>query len=272
MIRIVPEASIKNRSEPDSGNVDPAFFSASGNRPANVQSVLTVRTFFTDGAFRWGLLLVLVFLGTAGCRSVPPSPDNGNGTEGTEIPPAYPFLIPGLRSPLEALAREDGEEIYRIALENDRLLRQEFAREETLRSVCACDSKACRRARLNRFEELLKKRELAWRRQLTLRLNAMETAVQSHITSKKARGPDFVRYRLLIETLSEERMTLLRRELVRAGESCAVPQPGSAPWFFQAPPGAFFLPYYTAWFRFSRDLPPALRKEFFSPGRELPKL
>lgn len=225
------------------------------SRNAIVQYVLIVRTLTAFGP--------LLVLGPAGgCRSAGSGEPDAIDAAGSPVTvardfvDAYPFAGPTLQSPRAALAREDGEALYRLAIENDRALREYFG----TRSACSCPGGSCED--LAPLERSLVERETAFERQLGIRLDAMEAAVEGRQKQASTAGAEFGRFRALIETLSRDRMRLLRREIL--GAACQ-------PVRFRAPPGAFFLAYYTAWLRLSRDLPPGLRKEFFTDATEVPK-
>lgn len=191
------------------------------------------------------------------CRTVPNEPVGSPPTVDLRAVESYPFGMRGLRSPLTSLMREDGEGLYKLALDNDRALRQYYA--ET--PLCVCPGASC--GDLSLVDRALRQREKAMEQQLALRLDAMEAAVEGYRGRQASQaGSDFGRFRALIETLARDRMQLLRTEILHCG---------CGPARFRAPPGAFFVAYYTAWLRLSRDLPPTLRKEFFTDIPDMPK-
>jgi len=198
--------------------------------------------------------LATLLLIVAGCSTPPLQTDesilslfDGYPLPTDSLQPARPFLVKG-----------DGEGLYRLAGQNDAALKRRLDQEAAplRRSFCnSCDD-ACRRRRVDSMEALIEKRNLAQRKQLQLRLDALESRLEAHSRKNgvKIDMSEFRRNRLLLETVAEERLLLIQDYWLHSLLACE-----NAP----APEHRLFLSYYTAYFKLLEALPAGLASEFF---------
>ncbi len=199
-------------------------------------------------------LAALSLLIVAGC-STPPQKTNE-----PVIPlfHGYPLPVDSLQPAGPLLVKGDGEGLYRLAAQNDAALKKRLDQEAAplRRSFCDACNEQCRRRRVDTMKALTEKRNLAQRKQLKLRLDALEGRLETY---SRRQGPDsvmseFRRNRLLLETVADERLLHIQEYWLQSLLACE-----SA----VRPEDRLFLPYYTAYFKLVKSLPAGFAAEFF---------
>lgn len=170
----------------------------------------------------------------------------------------YPLPVDSLQPARPFVVRGDGEGLYRLAGQNDAALKKRLDQEAAplRQSFCSACNDECRRHRIDTMKALIEKRNLAQRKQLQLRLDALESRLEAHSLKSgvKIDISEFRRNRLLLETVAEERLLLIQNYWLQSLLACE-----NAP----APEHRLFLPYYTAYFKLVKALPAGLASEFF---------
>lgn len=199
-------------------------------------------------------LAALSLLIVAGCSTAPQK------TNEPVIPlfHGYPLPVESLQPAGPLLVKGDGEGLYRLAAQNDAALKKRLDQEATplRRSFCDACNEQCRRRRVDTMKALTEKRNLAQRKQLKLRLDALEGRLETY---SRRQGPDsvmseFRRNRLLLETVADERLLHIQEYWLQSLLACE-----SA----VRPEDRLFLPYYTAYFKLVKSLPAGFAAEFF---------
>lgn len=199
-------------------------------------------------------LAALALLIVTGCSTPPLQTDE------PAIPlfDGYPLPVDSLQPAGPLLVKGDGEGLYRLAAQNDAALKKRLDQEAAplRRSFCDACNEQCRRRRVDTMKALTEKRNLAQRKQLKLRLDALEGRLETH---SRRQGPDsvmseFRRNRLLLETVADERLLHIQEYWLQSLLACE-----SA----VRPEDRLFLPYYTAYFKLVKSLPAGFAAEFF---------
>lgn len=199
-------------------------------------------------------LAALSLLIVAGC-STPPQKTNE-----PVIPLfyGYPLPVESLQPAGPLLAKGDGEGLYRLAAQNDAALKKRLEQEAAplRRYFCDACNEQCRRRRIDTMKALTEKRNLAQRKQLKLRLDALEGRLETYSRRQGADSlmSEFRRNRLLLETVADERLLHIQEYWLQSLLACE-----SA----VRPEDRLFLPYYTAYFKLVKSLPAEFAAEFF---------
>jgi hypothetical protein len=219
----------------------------------SVRSVQTLRNPEPINPFS-AILLILPVIFMMGCTALP--------EQGPEpvIPlfRGYPLPADSLRAAGSLIRKGDGEGLFRLAAENDAALKNRLDLEAaSLRPMfCHLCDEDCRRRRIQVMADLTEKRNAAHRKQLKLRLDALESRMEMHFASQKGGSEmsEFRRNRLLLETVADERLLLIQKYWLHSLSACERQN---------RPEDHLFLPYYTAYFKLVKSLPAYVAAEFF---------